>query len=58
MLALILWFTLGSRAAMLELIGELVMCVMLYSGGGGKRIRRTARHFADQRLRLRATVPA
>jgi hypothetical protein len=57
MLALILWLTFGSRVAVLELIAELAACVILYGGGGGKRIRRTMRDFADATLRLRATAP-
>jgi hypothetical protein len=57
MFALILWLTFGWRVGVVELIVELAICVMLYGGGGGKRIR-AATHLASTRLRLRATAPA
>lgn len=51
MFALILCLTLGWRAGVVELIGELALGVLLFSGpGGGKRIRRC--------LRVLATAPA
>jgi hypothetical protein len=57
MFALILWLTFGWRVGVVELIVELAICVMLYGGGGGKRIR-AATHLASTRLRLRATALA
>ena len=40
MLALILLFTVGLRPALFELMGELVVALALFGGGGG-RVRRT-----------------
>jgi hypothetical protein len=56
MLALILWFTLGPRAAGFELLGELVVGLLLYGGGGGKRLRTTLRVFAQRTTRQRLPV--
>ena len=56
MFALILWVTLGWRAGVVELIAELAIGVILYGGGGGKRIR--IRHLRVPRLHLRAPAPA
>jgi hypothetical protein len=58
MFALLLWLTFGSRAGVVELIAELAVGVMLYGGGGGKRIRRTASHLAHTALRHRVAAPA
>ena len=58
MLAFILWLTLGWRAGAVELIAELAIGLILYGGGGGKRIRRALRRFAEASFRLRAPSPA
>jgi hypothetical protein len=58
MLAFILWLTLGWRAGAVELLAELAIGLILYGGGGGRRIRRALRHFTDASLRLRAPAPA
>jgi hypothetical protein len=57
-LAVILWFTLGWQAGVLELLAELAIGLMLYGGGGGKRIRQTARRFAGAGLRIWAPAPS
>jgi hypothetical protein len=56
MLALILWFALGPRAAGCELLAELAVGLMLYGGGGGKRVRTTLRVFAQRTTRQRLPV--
>jgi len=40
MLALVLLFTVGLRPALFELMGELVVALLLFRGGGGGRVRR------------------
>jgi len=57
MLALILWLTLGWRAGAIELIAELAIGLIVYGGGGRKRIRRL-RHVRGPSLRLRLRAPA
>jgi hypothetical protein len=57
MLAMILWLTLGPRAAVLELLVEAAICVLFLGGGGGKRVRVMLRTFAERTLRPGRTAP-
>ena len=45
MLALLAYYLLGWHAAAAELAAELAIGLLLYCGGGGKRIRKTLRAF-------------
>lgn len=57
MLALLLYVWLGPRAALIELMAELLICLAVIGGGGGTRVRRTLRGFFA-RLRRRRPAPA
>jgi hypothetical protein len=56
MLALILWLVLGWRAAAAELLAELAICSVIWSGGGGRRLRRALRDYAGRLARLPSPV--
>jgi hypothetical protein len=56
-LAILLYLWLGPRAALAELMAELLLGVALIGGGGGKRARRTLSRFLA-RLRSRRTATA
>jgi hypothetical protein len=57
MLALIFSVEFGWRAGVLELLAELALGLMLYGGGGGRRIRRGFRGLvARQRIRRPAAA--
>jgi len=43
MLAILLYFAFGPRAALVELFAELMLCAAVIGGGGGGRIVRLAR---------------
>jgi hypothetical protein len=43
MLALILWWTLGWRFGLGELLGEVALAAAILGGGGGSRVLRTLR---------------
>ena len=45
MLALILWIVFGWRAGVAEVLVEAAIGLMLYGGGGGRRVRRAFRDF-------------
>jgi hypothetical protein len=47
MVALMLYAWLGPRAALAELMGEILIGLAVTGGGGGRRIRRTVRLFLD-----------
>jgi hypothetical protein len=51
-LALLLYLWLGPRAASIELMAELLICLGVIGGGGGTRVRRTLRGLLP-RLRRR-----
>jgi hypothetical protein len=53
MLAIVLYLLLGSKAALAELLAELMICAGLLGGGGGGRLIR-----ALQELRPRLPRPA
>jgi hypothetical protein len=54
-IALLLWYSLGWHAAAAELFAELLVGLLLFRGGGGKRIRATARELL---LRPLQRIPA
>ncbi len=56
MLALILWYTLGWRAGATEMFVELAIGLLIYGGGGGKRIRATLRDLDWRPRRRRAAL--
>ena len=58
MLALLLWYALGWRAAVVELLAELAICVAFLSGGGGGRLRRAFHAFAKPSLWPRRVTAA
>jgi hypothetical protein len=57
MLALLLYVWLGPRAALTELMAELLIGIALLGGGRGKLVGATLRLFLE-RLRGRRAVPA
>ena len=57
-IALILWLTLGWRAGATEILAEIAIGLLLYSGGGGKRIRRTLRDLSKRTIPRRVPAPA
>jgi hypothetical protein len=57
MLALLLYFWVGARAALAELMAELLIGIALLGGGRGKLVGDTLRRLLA-RLRGRRVVPA
>ena len=57
MLALLLYFWLGPRAALAELMAEVLIGIVLLGGGPGKLVGLTLRWLLA-RLRVRRVVPA
>jgi len=57
MLALILWLVLGWRAGAAEVLAEAALGLMLYGGGGGRRVRRAFRDFWARATRRRTLAP-
>jgi hypothetical protein len=57
MLALLLYLWLGPRAALAELMAELLIGIAFLGGGRGKRVGATLRLLLE-RPRLRRPVPA
>jgi hypothetical protein len=57
-IAFILWLTLGWRAGAAEILAEIAIGLLLYSGGGGKRIRRTLRDLSKHMIPRRVPAPA
>jgi hypothetical protein len=57
MLALLLYYLLGWRAAAAEVLAELAIGLLIYGGGGGKPIRRKFRDFAARSLPRRTLAP-
>jgi hypothetical protein len=57
MLALVLYISLGPRAALAESIVEFVIGAAILGVGGGKRLRRSLRLFLAQLRRRHAFAP-
>lgn len=57
MLAILLYYALGWRAAVAEAGAELALGLLLYGGGGGAHFRRTLRMFARRSLPRRVLEP-
>ena len=57
MLALLVYYLLGWRAAAAEVLAELALGLLLYGGGGGRRIRKTFRVFVARSLPRRVLAP-
>jgi hypothetical protein len=49
MVAFVLWYLLGWHAAAAELGAELLIGLLLWRGGGGRRLRATARELFGRR---------
>jgi hypothetical protein len=58
MLAYLLYVLLGPRAAFAELSVELLMCLVLFAGGGGGRVRRVLADWLPRRRARTATADA
>jgi hypothetical protein len=57
MLALLLYISLGPRTALAEIMVEFVIGAAVVGGGGGKRLKRSARLFLEQLRRRHAFAP-
>jgi len=57
MLALVLYSSLGPRAAVAEIMVEFVIGAAILGAGGGKRLRRSLRLFLAQLRRRHAFAP-
>jgi hypothetical protein len=58
MLALLLYYLLGWRAAAVEVLAELALGLLLYGGGGGRPIRKKFRVFVARSLPRRVLAPS
>jgi hypothetical protein len=58
MLSVILWFAIGWRAGVVELIVEAALCVAVIGGGGGGRLVRGVRALTARQRRRRVRAVA